>query len=175
MVAVRLDRLWEYSTPARPARAAETVNAISLYLVILIPTDSAAIRLSRMAIMARPSLESTRFVTINKVIRRRMTPIRKVEVRWRPCDPLRSVDDHISFQIHVKGHGILHGEMESVGVLSDPENIHQVLDDLAKCQGYNGQVVTFQPQGRNPDQDPEYCRCGGSDQKRQEKPTEALP
>lgn len=45
------------------------VNAISLNFVILIPTDSAAIRLSRIAITARPVLEFTKLYTINKMTR----------------------------------------------------------------------------------------------------------
>ena len=49
----------------------------SIYLVILIPTDSAAIRLSLVDIIARPLLEFTRFCTMNSVRRTRKIPIGK--------------------------------------------------------------------------------------------------
>ena len=39
------------------ANGYDVITAINLYFVILIPTDSAAIRLSRIAIIARPDLE----------------------------------------------------------------------------------------------------------------------
>ena len=42
---------------AIPASPAEMENASSLYLVILMPMDSAAMRLSRIAMMARPVRE----------------------------------------------------------------------------------------------------------------------
>ena len=83
--------MWAYRTPATPARAAEIANAISLYLVILIPTDSAAMRLSRMDIMARPVRELIRFNTINRVISTRIMPTVKVAafgVPVIPCAPL---------------------------------------------------------------------------------------
>ena len=50
-----------YSTPAHPAKNAAMTNTASLYRVTLSPTDSAAMRLSRMAMMARPYLERFRF------------------------------------------------------------------------------------------------------------------
>ena len=42
------------STPAAPARAAEVTKAIILYFTTFTPTLSAAMRLSRIAMMARP-------------------------------------------------------------------------------------------------------------------------
>ena len=62
-------------------------KAISLYLVILIPTDSAAMRLSRMDMIARPVLEFTRFMTMISVIRTRMMPIVKVAACGVPVIP----------------------------------------------------------------------------------------
>ena len=59
--------------------AAETEKAISLYFVILIPIDSAAIRLSRIAITARPVLEFTKLYTINKMTRIMITPAVKLD------------------------------------------------------------------------------------------------
>jgi len=56
-VAVSVERLWAYSTPAVPAKNAEMTKAVSLYFVISMPIDSAAIRLSRMAMIARPVRE----------------------------------------------------------------------------------------------------------------------
>ena len=90
--AVSVDILCAYRTPAAPAIAAEMVNAISLYFVMLIPIDSAAIRLSRIAMIARPSLELIRFCTINNVSRIRIKPITNVEffgVPVIPCGPFR--------------------------------------------------------------------------------------
>ena len=60
-------------------KAAEIVKAKSLNFVILIPTDSAAILSSRIAITARPVLECTRFKTIIRVITTKTTPIVNVE------------------------------------------------------------------------------------------------
>ena len=90
--AVSVDRLCAYRTPAAPAIAAEIVNAMSLYFVTLIPIDSAAITLSRIAMIARPSLELIRLSTINNVTMIRINPIRKVEsfgVPVIPCGPFR--------------------------------------------------------------------------------------
>ena len=53
--------------------------------------DSAAIRLSRMDMIARPVREFTRFSTINSVISTRITPMVKVAafgVPVMPCAPL---------------------------------------------------------------------------------------
>ncbi len=63
------------------------VKAISLYLVMLMPMDSAAIRLSRMDMIARPSLECTRLITINRVISTSIIPTRKVESLGVPVIP----------------------------------------------------------------------------------------
>ena len=52
------------SAPAAPAIAADIVNAIILYFITFIPQASAAIRLSRTAIIARPVRLRTRFSTI---------------------------------------------------------------------------------------------------------------
>ena len=86
-VAARVARLWAYRTPAIPARAAEMENAISLYLVMLIPMDSAAIRLSRMDMMARPVRELIRFNTITRVSKRSRIPIVKVAALGVPVIP----------------------------------------------------------------------------------------
>ena len=64
---------------AKPASAAEMVNAMSLYRVTLTPTDSAAMRLSRMDIIARPVRELMRFRTMKSVMRISTKPSR----RWR--------------------------------------------------------------------------------------------
>ena len=58
-----------------------------MYLVMLMPMDSAAMRLSRMAMMARPVREFTRFMTINKVTSTRMTPMVKVAAWGVPVMP----------------------------------------------------------------------------------------
>ncbi len=54
---------------------ADIENAISLYFVILIPIDSAAILLSRIAMIALPERELIRLSTIISVITRRIIPI----------------------------------------------------------------------------------------------------
>jgi len=63
------------------------VNVISLYFVMFIPIDSAAILLSRIAMIARPSLECMRFNTINNVIRISIKPIKNVESLGVPVIP----------------------------------------------------------------------------------------
>ena len=51
-----------------PANIAEIENAMSLYFVMLIPMDSAAMRLSLIAMMALPALDCTKFrITINVI------------------------------------------------------------------------------------------------------------
>ena len=70
---------------------AEIVNAIILYFVMLIPTDSAAMRLSRIAITARPDLELTKLRTITSATIIRTKPAVKeamVCVPVAPCAPL---------------------------------------------------------------------------------------
>ena len=52
------------------------------------PTDSAAIRLSRTALMARPSRELIRFCTTNRVKRISTKPMAKVESLVMPVAPL---------------------------------------------------------------------------------------
>ena len=69
------------------ADAAEMENAMILYFVMLIPTDSAAIRLSRIDMMARPVLEWIRFSTITRVISTKTTPMVKLESWGVPVIP----------------------------------------------------------------------------------------
>ena len=76
--------------PAAPARAAETVKAMSLYLVTLMPMLSAAMRLSRMAMTARPVRLFTRWKTTTRVMSRRIMPLVKVAMvgmLFRPMGP----------------------------------------------------------------------------------------
>ena len=63
-----------------PASAAAVTKAIILYLVMLIPMASAAIRLSRAAMIARPEREFTRFSTITSVTITRINPAVNVEI-----------------------------------------------------------------------------------------------
>ena len=74
--------------PAIPARKAETTKAFRRKEVTLMPTDSAAIRLPRTALMARPSLELIRFRTTNRVIITRMKPMGKEAIFWTPVAPM---------------------------------------------------------------------------------------
>ena len=67
-------RLCAYKTPATPAIALAIVNAISLYFIALMPTDSAATLLSRSAFIFLPVLELTRFIIIVTTIKSKMTP-----------------------------------------------------------------------------------------------------
>ena len=76
------------SVPEAPARAAEVTKAISLYLVILMPTLSAAMRLSRTAIMALPERLFTKLNTINKVTNTRIKPAANVEIGIFPDTPM---------------------------------------------------------------------------------------
>jgi len=59
--------LCAYITPAKPAKKAPMTKAVTLYLLIFIPTDSAAISLSLIAVIALPVLDLTRF-TINIIV-----------------------------------------------------------------------------------------------------------
>ena len=75
-------------TPAMPARNAETTKAFMRKVVTLMPTDSAAIRLSRTALMARPSLEFTRFSTTNRVNMISAKPMGNVDSFCIPVAPI---------------------------------------------------------------------------------------
>ena len=71
-----------------PASTALVTKAIILYLVMLMPTDSAAMRLSRVAMMARPERLLTRFCTTKRVKRISAKPIPKVAMVSMPTPPL---------------------------------------------------------------------------------------
>ena len=83
------------SAPAMPASAAEVTNAISLYFVTFTPMASAAMRLSRLAIIARPERLLMRFSTTNSVSSTSTKPASNVAMRptrTAPAGPLyRSV------------------------------------------------------------------------------------
>ena len=78
------------SAPAQPAITADIVKASILYFVIGIPTEPAAMWLSRMDMIARPSLELIRFSTITVATSRIRKPIVKLEslgvpeIPWGP-------------------------------------------------------------------------------------------
>ena len=78
-----------------PARNAETTKAFMRKAVMLMPTDSAAIRLSRTALMARPSLELIRFSTTNRVNRIRQKPAVKVASFFTPVTPMAPLRIHL--------------------------------------------------------------------------------
>ena len=78
--ACKEEKFNPYSAPAAPARAAEVTKAISLYLVRFRPTLSAAMLLSRRAMMARPARLSFRFSTTKRVMSTSTKPAVKVEM-----------------------------------------------------------------------------------------------
>lgn len=129
-------------------------KAISLYLVTLMPTLSAAIRLSRMAMIARPVRLRTRFSTTTRVIITSAKPIAKVAMRALPWR-LGALDDFDAvFAEAERGHalGAVHvqGDVQAVLIPAHQKAVDQILDDLAEGQGDNGQVVPPEPQHRNP-------------------------
>ena len=63
-------------------------KAIILYLVTLMPTLSAAMRLSRAAMMARPVRLLTRLKMTTRVITTSTKPTVKVEMRWVFITPM---------------------------------------------------------------------------------------
>ena len=76
------------SVPEAPASAADTVKAMSLYFVMFTPMLSAAMRLSRTAMIARPCRLLTRWNTTMSVIMTRMMPMVKVEYRGMEVRPI---------------------------------------------------------------------------------------
>ena len=78
LVGSSVAMLSPYRAPAMPASAAAVTKAIILYLVMLMPMDSAAIRLSRAAMIARPERELTRFSTTIREKITRINPAVKV-------------------------------------------------------------------------------------------------
>ena len=136
------------------------MNPISLKRVILIPTDSAAMRLSRIACIARPVRESTRNVTTTKVNKSSTIPTH---------DPLCPVDDHLP-ALFERSRIILHKRnVEPLCVFSEVKYIQQTLNDLAECQRHDGKIIPVQPQYRNPDQKASQCSGQRAQQKRDQK------
>ena len=70
-----------------PASTALVTNAIILYFETLMPTDSAAMRLSRVAMIARPVRLLIRFSTTNSVNRISAKPMPKVAIFSTPVAP----------------------------------------------------------------------------------------
>ena len=68
-----------YRAPAAPASTAEVTKARSLYLVAPMPTLSAAMRLSRSAMMARPERLLIRLSTTVRAMSTRIKPAVKEE------------------------------------------------------------------------------------------------
>ena len=159
MVAVKVTWLHPYRVPAAPARAAEVTKAIILYLVTLMPTLSAAMRLSRAAMMARPV---------------------------RLIDQIENNDqgDHHQDKTSNKGgnpggvhhaHGTLNeldaalaqgvliaeeAELEAVLIHTQIDVGQQALDDLAEGQGNNSQIVAVEAQHGDTDKEAEENRPG---------------
>ena len=48
--------------------------------------------------------------------------------------------------------------MDAVSVDTDVQNIDNIFNDLTECQRYNRQIVSFQTQNRNTDEDTKYRR-----------------
>ena len=71
-----------------PAKTADVTNAMSLYFVMGMPTERAAISLSRMALMARPARELTRFRMTSSVMMTSTMPTAKVEAFLMPVMPI---------------------------------------------------------------------------------------
>ncbi len=91
LVADNCEKLLPNSAPAAPARVAEITKAIMRYWVTEMPTDSAAILLSRTAIMARPVRLRTRLSTITSATITSTKPAKNVEIMSvpeAPCAPL---------------------------------------------------------------------------------------
>ena len=63
-------------------------NGVSLYFVMGMPTERAAISLSRMALMARPARELTRFRMTSSVIMTSTMPMVKVDAFLMPVMPI---------------------------------------------------------------------------------------
>ena len=86
--AMMEEKFITYSVPAAPASTAEVTKAMILYLGMEMPMDSAAMRLSRMAMMARPWRLRIRLSTTTRVIITRMKPMVRVEIFWMPTTPM---------------------------------------------------------------------------------------
>ena len=57
--------------------------------------------------------------------------------------------------------------MDAVSVDTDVQNIDNIFNDLTECQRYNRQIVSFQTQNRNTDEDTKYRRYRRTDKERQ--------
>ena len=76
-----------------PASTALVTNAIILYFVMFTPVASAAIRLSRAAMIARPGLELTRFsttISVNMISRKPAVKVEMVLTFTAPIGPFTS-------------------------------------------------------------------------------------
>ena len=79
---------------------------MSLYFVMGTPTERAAISLSRMALMARPARELTRFRMTSSVIMTSTMPMVKVAL-LDAGDAHSAVDQHLAVYPQIQGGGIL--------------------------------------------------------------------
>ena len=84
-------------------------------------------------------------------------------------DTLRAFNNDLTVLCHIQIHCVGKGNMETILIQSHKQNIDQILNDLAKCQRYDGKIVTLQTKYGNTDQQTKNtCKCG-ADQQRTEK------
>ena len=141
--ACKEEKFRPYRAPAAPAVAAEVTKAISLYLVRFSPTLSAAMLLSRKAMMARPARLSFRFSTTKRVMSTSTKPAVKVEMVAVPVAPWAPLMMAMPLSLQAQvGDGLVAGEvqrhMEAMGVPANQQAVDQFLDDLAEGQRHNG-------------------------------------
>ena len=89
---------------------------------------------------------------------------RKCRILRCSRNSLRTVDyDFTGSQIHTEIVCARDGEMETVCIPADIENINNILDDLTESQRYDCQVVASQTKYRNADQESEDSRHNAAD------------
>ena len=84
-----------------PASTAEVTNAIILYLVTFMPIASAAMRLSRMAMIARPDRLSIRLSTTNRVKSVSAKPMPNVAILFTPWAAPPAGDQQLARHVRV--------------------------------------------------------------------------
>ena len=79
-------------------------------------------------------------------------------------DTLRPFNNDLTVLCHIQIHSVGKGNVEAILIQSHKQNIDKILNDLAKCQRYDGKIVTLQSKYGNADQQAENTRKCSADQ-----------
>ena len=138
--------------------AALVTKAMSLYLVTLMPTLSAAMRLSLNAMIARPERLRTRLSTMTSVIMMRIEARGEACYRVRARRALRALYDYDAVLrqaevVYALGAVEIEYYVQAVFIVAYEQAVYDLLYYLPESQRDYGQVVAVQAQNRHADND----------------------